>query len=140
MRRLAVAAATLANHDRVAAGWPQRGIEAEAGEIPGDEFGRLVAMLLVGRVGRDRLDLQEIEQPREAAIKVGIDLVEDRWKGLGRCHRDVSLNMVALATQDAAEGAAHDRAADRAAHRAAERAADAGSGPAGYFVGDRASH
>ena len=50
-------------------------------QILDDEFGRRPAVVLVGRVGRDRLDLQEIEQPSDAVVELGIDAVEDGGKG-----------------------------------------------------------
>ncbi len=94
MRRLTVAvcgAVTLADDDRVAFGRPYAGIEADAAQILGHEFGRSLALVLVGHVGRDRLDAQEVEQPLQALVEVGVDLVENGRQGLGRRHEHAPL-------------------------------------------------
>ena len=52
-------------------------------EILGDVLGRGLALVLVGRVGRDRLDAQEVEQPLEAAVEIGVDSFEDGRQGVG---------------------------------------------------------
>ncbi len=72
-----------ADHDRMALGRPHAGVEADAAQIPGDELGRGLALVLVGRVGRDRLDPQEVEQPLEALVEIGVDLVEHGGQGFG---------------------------------------------------------
>src|SRR5205085_3927912 len=57
---------------------PHLGLEAERLDVPGQMIGRLLAILREGRVGRDRLDAQQVEQPREAVVEIGIDMVEHR--------------------------------------------------------------
>jgi hypothetical protein len=55
-------------------GRPDAGIETNAREILGDVLRRAQALVLVGRIGRNRLDAQEIEKSFEASIEIGIDL------------------------------------------------------------------
>ena len=84
-RRLAMAGAVaLADHDRMPPGRPHAGVEADAAQVLGDELGRGLALVLVGHVGRDRLDAQEIEQPLQALVEIGVDLVEHGGQGFGR--------------------------------------------------------
>src|SRR5437016_5684448 len=74
--------AALADHHRVARGRPDIGVEAETAEIAGDVFGRGAALLLVGRIGRDRLNAHELEQAIEAMVEIGVDPGENGRKGL----------------------------------------------------------
>ena len=67
-------------------GRPHRRLEPETCEIARHELGRGFALLLVGRIGRDRLNLQELEQARQARLELGVDLGEDGGKGLRRAH------------------------------------------------------
>ena len=80
--RLAVgfSVAGFADHDRMALRRPHLGGKADAVQIGGDEFGRGAAGILVGRIGRDRLDAQQREQAIEACIKIGIDPLQHRIK------------------------------------------------------------
>jgi hypothetical protein len=63
---------------------PHAGVEAYPREIARDELRRRAAFVLVGRIGRDRLDLEEGEQTIEALIELGIDTIEDGRKDVGR--------------------------------------------------------
>jgi hypothetical protein len=47
---------------------------------------RRAAVLGIGRVGGDRLNAQELEQPREAVVEVGIDMSENGVELLRRGH------------------------------------------------------
>ena len=67
-------------------GWPAVGRTLVSKPMPveilGHEVGGRLALILVGRIGRDRLDLQELEQPCETVVELGVDLVEDGGKRL----------------------------------------------------------
>src|SRR5260370_23622047 len=52
--------------------------EAEGRDIPGKKLGRRLAVSGKGRIGRDRLDPQQGEQPFETVVEIGIDAVENR--------------------------------------------------------------
>ena len=69
--------AAFADHDRVAVGRAHAGLESETAEVGGDVFGRGAAMRCIGRVGRDRLNSQEREQPIEASVEIAVDASED---------------------------------------------------------------
>src|SRR5262249_13105330 len=60
---IAAVVVALGDDDGVALGRAHACVEADAGEIVGNELGRAAALDLVGGVGRDRLDLEELEQP-----------------------------------------------------------------------------
>jgi hypothetical protein len=46
-------------------------------------LGRGLTLRLVGRVGGDRLNAQEIEQPLEALIEIGVDFLEHGRQDVG---------------------------------------------------------
>ncbi len=95
----------LADHDRMAPGRPHAGVEADAAQVLGDELGGGLALVLVGHVGRDRLDAQEVEQPLDAAIEIGVDLVEHGRQGLGgRGHFGSTISCVSPAEQSRRAG------------------------------------
>ena len=68
----------LGNDGGMAGGRPHLRLEAERLDVPGQMMRRLLAILRKGRIGRDRLDAQELEQPRQAVVEIGIDVVEHR--------------------------------------------------------------
>jgi hypothetical protein len=83
-RALAVPAGPFGDNDRMPFGCAHAGVEADAGEIARDELRGRAAFVLVGRIGRDRLDLEEREQAIEALVELGIDTIEDGRKHVGR--------------------------------------------------------
>ncbi len=86
-RRLAVGARTaFAHHDRMPLGRPDAGLKADTGEILGHVLGGGLTLVLVGRIGRDRLDAQELEQPLEALVEIGVDFLQHGGKGMRRGH------------------------------------------------------
>ena len=86
-RALAVAlTATLAHDDRVTLGLPNAGLKADAGQVLGHISSGRLTLLAVGGIGRDRLDAQELEQPLEALVEPGIDLLQHGGKRLRRGH------------------------------------------------------
>src|SRR5215510_13311594 len=76
----------LAHHDRMTVGRTDAGFKADAGQVLGHVFGGGLTLLLVGRIGRDRLDAQELEQPLEALIEIGVDFLQDGGKGMRGGH------------------------------------------------------
>src|SRR5215471_7203771 len=86
-RSLAVGVRTaLAHHDRMAVGGPDAALKTNAGQILGHVLGSRLTLVLVGRVGRDRLDAQELEQPLEALIEIGVDFLQHGGKGMRGGH------------------------------------------------------
>ncbi len=82
-RGLAVGLRTaLAHHDRMPSGGPDAGLKTNAGQILGHVFGGRLTLVFVGRIGRDRLDAQEFEQPLEALIEIGVDFLQHGGKGM----------------------------------------------------------
>ena len=61
-------------------GRPHLGGKAERRDILGQMIGGRLAIAGKGRIGRDRLDPQQREQPLQAVVEIGIDAVEDRLK------------------------------------------------------------
>ena len=57
-------------------------IEPETAEILGNELRGRTALRRKGRIGRDRLNAQEREQPLEAVVELGIDPLENGRKRL----------------------------------------------------------
>ena len=81
--RLAVA---LGDDRGMAGGRPDLGREAERRDILGEMIGGRLAIAGEGRIGRDRLDPQQREQPLQAVVEIGVDAIEDRLKlGVGHC-------------------------------------------------------
>src|SRR5262249_6258044 len=74
--------AALAHHDRVPLGRPDAGLKTDAGQILGHVLGGGLTLVLVGRIGRDRLDAQELEQSLEALIEIGVDLLQHGGEGM----------------------------------------------------------
>ena len=72
-RALALPLPRFADHHRMARGRPHLGREADAPQIGGDMLGRGPALLLVRRIGRDRLDAQQREQPFETRVEIAVD-------------------------------------------------------------------
>ena len=89
-------------------------------QVLGDELGRGLALVLVGHVGRDRLDAQEVEQPLEALVEVGVDLVEHGGQGLGRRHDTCSAAVVVQARPRGGRRLNRSRDGDITARRAKE--------------------
>src|SRR5262249_44054876 len=86
-RGLAVGLRTpLAHNDRMTVGRPDAGLKTDAGQVLGHVFGGGLTLLPVGRIGRDRLDAQELEQPLEALIEIGVDFLQDGGKGMRGGH------------------------------------------------------
>src|SRR5262249_31835915 len=113
----AAAIAALGDDDGVALGRAHAGVEADAGEIVGNELGGGAALVLVGRVGRDRLDLEELEQSLKARIKIGVDLVEDSGKRLRKVGHVEVLVRVCASPSAAARGPKHYMPASRTPRR-----------------------
>ena len=66
------------------AGRPHLGRKAERSDILRQMIGGRLAIAGESRIGRDRLDPQQREQPLEAVVEIGIDAIEDRLKlGVG---------------------------------------------------------
>src|SRR5262249_60509649 len=61
-------------------------LKTNAGQILGHVLGSRLTLVLVGRVGRDRLDAQELEQPLEALIEIGVDFLQHGGKGMRGGH------------------------------------------------------
>jgi hypothetical protein len=76
----------LAHHDRMTLGRPDAGLKADAGQVLRHVFGGGLTLLLVGRIGRDRLDAQELEQPLEALVEIGVDFLQHGGKRMRRGH------------------------------------------------------
>ena len=62
---------------RPTGGRPDTDVEAESTEILREMLGRLAALVPIGRIGRDRADAQQAEQPIQAAVEVLVDPIED---------------------------------------------------------------
>jgi hypothetical protein len=62
----------------VSRGRPHLGRKTDGRDVPCEMVRGLPAILHKGRIGRDRLDPQQCEQPLEAVVEIGIDAVEDR--------------------------------------------------------------
>jgi hypothetical protein len=76
-------------------GRPHLGLEAQRRDVLGQMIGRRLAIAGKGRVGRDRLDPQQCEQPLEAVVEIGIDAVEHRLK-LSVGHGLISLGLIVI--------------------------------------------
>jgi hypothetical protein len=77
-RRLAISAVcALADDDWMPGGRAQARIKAETIQIGRDVLGGLAAMRGIGRVRRNRLDLQQREQPIDAGIEFAVDSSQD---------------------------------------------------------------
>src|SRR5437899_8096140 len=76
----------LAHHDRMPRGGPDAGLKTNAGQIRGHVLGGRLTLVFVGRIGRDRLDAEEFEQPLEALIEIGVDLLQHGGKGMRGGH------------------------------------------------------
>jgi len=86
-RRLAVGTRTaFAHHDRMPVGRSDAALKADGGEILGHVLGGGLTLVLVGRIGRDRLDAKELEQPLEALVEIGVDFLQHGGKGMRRGH------------------------------------------------------
>ena len=62
----------------MARGRPDLGGKTERRDVLGEMIGRCLAVGGKGRLGGDRLDPQQREQPLEAVVEIGIDAVENR--------------------------------------------------------------
>src|SRR5262249_47492623 len=108
--------------DGVALGWAHTGVKADTREIVGDELGGGAALVLVGRVGRDRLDLEELEQPLKARVKIGVDLVEDGGKRFREVGHVEILVLMRVGGRSGTRGPKHYMPARRTPRRAAASA------------------
>src|SRR5262249_32843327 len=81
-------------HDRVSLGRTDAGVKTDTGETLGNELGRRSTLVPIRRIGRNRLDSQEIEQPVEAFLEVGVDLREYSGQRLRRCHMHPRKRMI----------------------------------------------
>ena len=61
---------------RMAGGGPDLGRKAERRDVAGEMLGGRLAISGEGRVGRDRLDTQQLKQPLQAVVEIGINAVE----------------------------------------------------------------
>src|SRR5712691_4905639 len=86
-RPRASSVAALADHDRMTGGRTDTDVEAESAEILREMLGRLAALVPIGRVGRDRANTQQAEQPLQAAVEILIDPIEDRIEHAHWCLR-----------------------------------------------------
>ena len=73
MRRILALGARMADHDGMAGSRPQFGAVAQSLEFPHEPVGGALALLGVGRVGRDGRNAQQIEQP----LRGGVDILVD---------------------------------------------------------------
>src|SRR5262249_48670498 len=71
----------LAHHDRMPPGGPDAGLKSNAGQILGHVLGGRLTLVFVSRIGRDRLDAQEFEQPLEALLEIGVHLLQRGGRG-----------------------------------------------------------
>ena len=76
-RARTAAVAVFPDHDRMPGGRANADVEAERAEILGEMLRRLPALVPIRRIGRDRANAQEAEQPLEAAVEILVDPVED---------------------------------------------------------------
>ncbi len=93
-RRLAVAHAPLprfADHHRMALRSAARWSRSRGCAVGGDMLGGGAAVRRVGRIGRDRLDAQQREQPLEAGVEIAVDAVENRGQSF-RCRHAVTVS------------------------------------------------
>ena len=71
-------AVRFADHHRMALGRAHVGGKADAAQVGGDVLGGGAALLLVGRVGGNRGDAQQREQPLDALVDILVDAAQDR--------------------------------------------------------------
>jgi len=71
----------MAHHHRVAGRAPLLGGDAKACQIGHQPIRRILALLLVGRIGRDGGDTQQTRQPVEGGRQLIVDAVENVGKG-----------------------------------------------------------
>src|SRR5215472_17471685 len=83
----------LGDHHRMSRGGPNAELEADRGKVLGEMYGCPATSLPVGRVGRDRGDAQEGEEPFEATIEVLVDAIEHCVKA---GHQPRSVNRLLL--------------------------------------------
>ncbi|SPU69648.1 Uncharacterised protein [Brucella neotomae] len=77
MRRIGCRPFVMGNNHRVAGCVAHAGIKTDRLQVFHQPLGRLAAIGLVGRVGRNRLDPQKIEQAVEAFVEIGVEMVEN---------------------------------------------------------------
>ncbi len=75
------AAAAMRHHHRVAGRVALGGVEADRGEIGHQPVGSGVAIAFVRRIGRDRGDLEQLHQPVEGGVEIGVEPGEDGGEG-----------------------------------------------------------
>ena len=86
MRRIGCSAFVMGDHHWVSGCIAHAGIETDRFQVCHQPFRSFAAVSLVGRVGRNRLDPQEIEKAVEAPVEIGVEMVEnivERWFGHG---------------------------------------------------------
>ena len=76
VRTIAAVAVGRRDDRGMAGGRPHLGVEAERGDVDREMIGRRPAIIGEGRIGGDRLDPQQREQPLQALVEIGIDAIE----------------------------------------------------------------
>jgi hypothetical protein len=59
----------------MARGRSHLGFETERRDIPGEVIGRSLAVAGEGCLRRNRLDAEQCEQPLEAVVEIGVDVI-----------------------------------------------------------------
>ncbi len=76
----AVSGQVLGDDDRLAGRFRDARLEADAFQIRGQPLRRFLALGVIGRIGGDRLETQQLEQALDRVVSIGIEMREEGGK------------------------------------------------------------